>query len=144
MNDAAAARYQRYWEALSPATVDGLRELAAPDMRFADPFNDVTGIDKVVQVLRAGFADTDGLSFVFRDRAASPAGVVYYRWQCRFTPKRLRGAPWVIEGMSEVRFDAAGRVVEHVDHWDAGGQFYARIPVLGWLIGLVRRRLAAG
>lgn len=140
--DAPAARYQRYWEELSPATVDSLRELAAPGMRFADPFNDVAGVDKVLQVLRAGFDDTDGLRFAFRDRAASEAGVVYYRWQCSFRPKRSRGAPWVIEGMSEVRFGADGRVVEHVDHWDSGSQFYRRIPVLGWLIDLVRRRLA--
>ena len=138
----AAADYQRYWEELSPDTIDRLRALAAPDMRFADPFNDVTGVDKVVRLLHAGFEDSEGLRFAFRDRAVSDSGAVYYRWQCRFRPKRFKGPPWVIEGMSEVRFDAAGRVAEHVDHWDSGSQFYRRIPVLGWLIGLVRRRLA--
>jgi limonene-1,2-epoxide hydrolase len=141
MNGDAATRYQRYWEELTPATVERLRDLATPDMRFADPFNDVVGVDKVIAVLRAGFADAEGLAFDFRDRAQSVGGTWYYRWQCRFRPRRFKGPPWVIEGMSEVRFDAAGRVVEHVDHWDAGGQFYARIPVLGWLIGLVRKRL---
>ena len=39
-------------------------------------------------------------------------------------------------------FDGDGRVLSHLDHWDAGGQFYARLPVLGTLIRLVKRRLA--
>jgi hypothetical protein len=33
-------------------------------------------------------------------------------------------------------------VAEHIDHWDSGEQFYRRLPVLGWLIGLVRKRLS--
>lgn len=140
MSATAAERYQRYFEALSPATVGELRQLAAPDMRFVDPFNDVTGVDKVIAVLSAGFEDAEGLRFDFVDRAAGRPGVWYYRWRCSFRPKRLTGE-WLIEGMSEVSFDAEGRVLEHLDHWDSGGQFYARIPVLGWLIGLVRRRL---
>jgi steroid Delta-isomerase len=43
--------------------------------------------------------------------------------------------------VSEVRVDAAGRVTEHVDHFDAGSQLYARLPVVGPLVRLVRRRL---
>ncbi len=141
MSEQAAARYQRYYEDLSPATVGDLREIAAPDIRFVDPFNDVTGVDKVVKVMAAGFEDADDLRFDFIDRAAGRPGVWYYRWRCSFRPKRLSGE-WVLEGMSEVSFDAEGRVVEHLDHWDSGRQFYARLPVLGWLVERIRRRLA--
>jgi len=51
------------------------------------------------------------------------------------------GPGFALEGMSEIRFAPDGRIAEHIDHWDSGAQFYARIPVLGWLIGLVRNRL---
>jgi steroid delta-isomerase len=47
----------------------------------------------------------------------------------------------MITGMSEIHFAPDGRISEHIDHWDSGGQFYERIPVLGWLIRLVRKRL---
>ncbi|MEQ9638811.1 MAG: nuclear transport factor 2 family protein [Alphaproteobacteria bacterium] len=136
----AAARYQRFFEGLNPTTVGDLRQLAAPDMRFVDPFNDVTGVGKVIKVLAAGFEDAEDLRFEFADRAAGRPGVWYYRWRCSFRPRSLSGE-WVLEGMSEVSFDAEGRVVEHLDHWDSGSQFYARIPVLRWFIGLIRRRL---
>jgi hypothetical protein len=74
------------------------------------------------------------------DRATS-GRTAYLRWTFAFRPKG-RAAVWTIEGMSEVAFDADGRALSHVDHWDAGGQFYARLPVLGTLIRLVKRRLA--
>jgi hypothetical protein len=142
--DEAAARYQRYYETLSLQSLGDLRRLAAPDMRFRDPFNDVAGVERVIAVLRSGFQDTKLMRFEFLDRAAGRDGVWYYRWRCLLRPRRLGGSePWVIEGMSEVAFDAAGRVVSHIDHWDAASQFYRRLPLVGWLVERVRRRLQA-
>ncbi len=131
--------YVRYWETLTRDGVGALRALAAPGMRFADPFNDIVGLERVVAMLERMFDSLDAPRFVVVDRAAS-GRVWYLRW--RFTA-RLKGrrAEWTVEGMSEVHFDAAGRVTAHLDHWDSGAQFYARLPVLGWLIRLVRRRL---
>ncbi len=136
------AAYEAYFADLTPASVADLRALAVGDMRFRDPFNDVQGIDKVIRLLRASFEDTIGMRFEFIDRAVS-GRVCYYRWRCLFTPKRLpKSGIWTFDGMSEVAFDDAGRVVSHIDHWDASTQFYARLPVIGALIRLVRRRLA--
>ena len=62
---------------------------------------------------------------------------VYLKWRFAW---RLKGRDWVVEGVSEIDFDQAGLVRSHVDHWDAAGQIYARIPGLGWLMRLVARR----
>ena len=43
--------------------------------------------------------------------------------------------------MSEIRFAPDGRVRAHIDHWDASREVYRKLPVLGWLIGLVAARL---
>ena len=43
--------------------------------------------------------------------------------------------------MSEIRSDREGRVIEHVDHWDASEQFYAWLPVIGGLIRLIRGKI---
>jgi hypothetical protein len=56
---------------------------------------------------------------------------------------RLRGAPAVIRGVSHLRFDGAGRVVDHRDYWDAAEELYARLPVLGTLMRWLRERLSA-
>lgn len=140
--DAAMAAYEAYFADLTPETVAELRDLAVADMRFRDPFNDVQGVEKVVRLLQMSFEDTEGMRFEFIDRAVSDH-VCYYRWRCLFTPKRMpKSGIWTLDGMSEVAFDGEGRVVSHIDHWDASTQFYARLPVVGGIIRLVRRRLA--
>ena len=136
----AAAAYARFYEDLTPDTIARLRAICTPDVRFRDPFNDVTGIDSYVAVLEKMFEDIAEPRFRVVDKALS-GRVCYLRWDFSFRLKR-GGAPWRFEGMSEVHFDEAGLVAAHLDHWDSGGQFYARLPVLGWLIRQVRRRLA--
>jgi steroid Delta-isomerase len=139
---AAGRAYRRYFEALSPQTLGGLRTLAAPDLHFRDPFNDVIGADKVIRSLELGYRHASDMRFEFLDEAWS-GRTCYYRWRFFFRPKRFSGGRlWTIDGMSEVRFDERGLAVEHLDHWDAASQFYARLPLLGRLLELVRRRLA--
>jgi hypothetical protein len=138
----AARAYRRYFETLSPGTLDQLRKLAAPDMHFRDPFNDVVGTEKVIRSLQLGYEHAEDLRFEFLDEAWSEP-VCYYRWRFFFRPKRLSGGRvWTIEGVSEVRFDQDGLVIEHLDHWDAASQFYGKLPLLGRMIDLVRRRVA--
>lgn len=131
-------RYARFWEELRADTLPKLAEHLAPGVRFKDPFNDVRGIDATMAVMRA-MLDHGTPRFAIADRAVGVAGTGYLRWRCVIAP--ARGAPIVLEGISEIRFDAQGLVVEHVDHWDAAEQLYEHVPLLGALIRLVKRRL---
>ena len=73
-------------------------------------------------------------------RIASDGPVSFIRWDFTF---ELRGRPLRIEGVSEVEIDGEGKVARHIDHWDAAGQVYERIPLLGGLLRQVRKRIAA-
>jgi steroid delta-isomerase len=127
------------WEGLTPDNVASLRGLCAPDIRFVDPFNDLVGVERLEALLLHMFQTLENPRFKVEDRAMGrEAG--YLRW--RFTAV-LRGRPIALEGMSEVHFDASGKVTLHRDHWDASTQVYGRIPVLGAAIRLVRRLLSA-
>ena len=64
----------------------------------------------------------------------------FMRWCLEFGSGRR---DWRLDGMSEVRFDNSGRVIEHFDHWDAAGQLYERLPIIGTVLRTIRRRLAA-
>lgn len=142
MNPERIDAYIRYFESLSPETVADLTALAAPDIRFRDPFNDVRGVGKMIAIMGDMFETADDPRFVVTDHAVSGERL-YLRWEFRFRPRALRSREdWLIEGMSEIGFDEEGRVCLHLDHWDAGAQFYARLPLLGTLIRFVRRRLA--
>lgn len=131
-------RWAGFWEGLTPDGVDRVRGLCAPDIRFVDPFNDLVGVERLETLLVHMFQTLDSPRFVVHDLAMGrQAG--YLRWSFLAT---LKGRPIELQGMSEVRFDVAGKVTLHQDHWDAGAQVYGRIPVLGAAIRLVRKRLS--
>lgn len=142
MNDEALARYATYFEGLTPQSLDRIPTLFSENARFKDPFNDVTGQAAIRDLFSRMFETCRDVRFVIHDRTRSETAG-YLLWEMRFRPRAggKRAAVWHIEGMSRVRFDADGRVVEHIDYWDSGSQFYARLPILGTLVRWVRRRV---
>jgi len=41
-----------------------------------------------------------------------------------------------------VRFGADGRVTYHRDYWDAAGELYAKLPLVGPLMRFLARKMA--
>ena len=144
MSDVAASAraYARFWEELTPATAARFLEVAHPEVRFRDPFNDIQGADRVVALLEHMFEQLGDVAFSVEDEALC-GRKAFLRWSFHCRLKHWpRTRPFVIEGVSEVVFDEAGLALLHVDHWDAAGQVYERVPLLGGALRLVRRRLA--
>ena len=139
--DKALDRYVDLLSGLSPDRLSELRDFLNAAARFRDPFNDVTGRDAFVRVFEKMFEDVEDVRFEVIDRAISDR-TCYLRWDMSCRPKGGR-RHFEFEGMSEIRFDPEGKVEAHLDHWDAGSQFYAKLPVLGFLVERVRRRLTA-
>ena len=135
----AADAYVAFWQALSADTLDGMDAVMAPDFRFVDPFNDVQGLEAVRRQFSHTYRRLHAVHITVHDRAVS-GPTLYLRWTFAFQ-MRAGGRTWSLEGMSEVRFGADGRALSHIDHWDAAGQVYEHLPVLGTLIRLIRRRL---
>ena len=134
----AVDAYVAFYETLTPQTLDRLEDLCAPEVRFRDPFNDAIGVPAVRAIFEKMFDDVAEPRFEVTDRAIS-GRTCYLRWVFTFATNRRQR----IDGVSEVHFDETGRVVAHIDHWDAGAQIYERVPGLGLLIRIVKRRLSA-
>ena len=133
--------YVALFESLTPERLDEFRSFCAEDVRFVDPFNEVIGIDRLIGVFRHMYTMVDDPRFDVIDRAMGQrAG--YVRW--RFSSRSKHGSrELILEGMSEIKFAADGRVCAHIDHWDPAGQLYARLPVIGWRMRRLARRLSA-
>lgn len=132
-------RYRQFLESLTPEALGRLGDYVSSDVRFKDPFNDVRGADAMVRVFRHMFETVKDIRFHVT-HATSAGNVCLMAW--RFEG-RIGGKPWAFDGTSVVTFAADGRVSEHIDHWDAARDFYERLPVIGWLLARIRRRLAA-
>ena len=66
----------------------------------------------------------------------------YIRWTMVMSAKPLAGGKPVHSiGISQIRFDAEGKVAIHQDFWDSGENFFGKLPVSGGIIGVIRKRL---
>jgi steroid delta-isomerase len=137
------ARYCEFFAGLSPEDLARLADYFAADAHFKDPFNDVRGLAAVRAVFTHMFAVTEDPQFVILEQALS-GSTGFVRWRFRFAPRGRPQAVREIEGVSRILFGADGRVVEHVDYWDPVEGLYDGVPLLGWVLRTVRRRLGAG
>jgi len=133
VDQGALQRYIDYWHWLTPESVRALGRVAVPGFSFRDPFNQLVGLGAVEAMLHDMFARLTDPKFEVVDAAIS-GDTAYLKWI--FTAKG-----WRLEGMSEVQFNADGLALRHVDHWDAAAQVYERLPVIGWVLRFLRRRL---
>ena len=137
MTVSSHARYRSYLETLTPGALAQLGEYVRDDVRFRDPFNDVSGVDAMRDVFIHMFENLGPVRFTVSE-LVSDGDLCMLVW--RFDA-RLSGKPWSFEGTSVVRFAADGRVASHIDHWDSAGAFYERLPVIGWLLARIRRSI---
>lgn len=133
----ALTGYAAFFERLTPETVNRLSEYVTADVRFINPFCDLTGLNKMEHLVHNLYTDVEDPQIAIVDRAVG-ARSCYLRWQ--FTAHfKGRKKIFAIDGVSEIQFDGEGRVTLHHDHWDSASQLYEHFPVLRTVLGAIRR-----
>jgi ketosteroid isomerase-like protein len=136
-----ALRVQRYFETLSRERVAALGEVYSDEARFKDPFNEVQGVAAIRTIFEHMYRDL--LDPRFEVSAVVGAGdQAFMTWNFRFRHPRLKGEQ-LIRGATHLHFAPDGRVRLHRDYWDAAEELYEKLPVVGTLVRLLRRRAAA-
>lgn len=134
-------RYLGFLAGLTPESLDGIDALVCDNIHFRDPFSDVHGRDAMKAIFATMYRDCTDVAFVI-DGVLRQGDMAMVKWTFRFRPKRFGGAqPWTAIGVTELHLAPDGRIAAHLDYWDAGAQFYARLPLVGPLVRFVRRRL---
>ena len=131
-----------WYQNLRPETLAEAARYYAADARFKDPFNEVRGIAAIERIFRHMFVQVDDPRFVVTARFTGEDGAMLL-WEFHFRTRGLGAQALCVKGASHLRFDAAGRVTEHRDYWDAAGELYARLPLIGAPMRLLLRLGAA-
>ena len=131
-----------FYENLRPSDAERFTEFYTEEAYFKDPFNEVRGIEPIQRIFRHMFKQVDAPRFRISERIADPRGDVMLVWELWYY-SRLLGGEQVMRGVSHLRFAADGRICYHRDYWDASEELYAKVPLLGSLMRLLRRGLAA-
>ena len=129
----------RWFESLTPESVTRTGDVYVADAYFKDPFNEVHGVAAIQRIYAHMFEQVTEPRFRVTARWQGEAGVML-AWDFVFR----RGArEQVIRGVSHLLLAPDGRITSHRDYWDAASELYETVPVLGALMRLIRRRLAA-
>ena len=130
--------YANLFENLSPDLIERLGEWASEDIRFKDPFNDITGISALQKLLHKTLDDVANPNFTVT-HIIEADGINIIRWHFKGHLDKL--GLWEVTGLSEVVLNEEGRISSHIDYWDASEYFYMKIPIIGWLLRKIRQRL---
>lgn len=142
-SDSPTERVLAFFAALTPQSLaTDLPTIFAPQARFKDPFNDVTGHAAIRHVFDDMFERCAHPRFVIVDRIDGGAQA-FATWRFEFGGPSPDTPRWQIHGSTHWQFADDGRVLLHRDYWDTGEELYAKLPVMGGLVRLIRRRLAA-
>ncbi|VXC49076.1 Transcriptional regulator [Pseudomonas sp. 8Z] len=126
---------------LNKDNLDLLGELYSDDVQFRDPLHEVHGLSAVRRYFAELYANVEALQFEFHGFDQVAEGEGYLRWSMRYRHPRLRGGTEIaVEGCSHLRW--RDKVYQHRDYFDAGALLYEHLPLLGGVIGWLKRRLA--
>lgn len=131
-----------FYENLSQADAERFAEFYTDEAYFKDPFNEVQGVEAIQRIFRHMFRQVEAPRFRIKERIVDPRGDAMLVWELWYR-SRLLGGEQLMRGVSHLRFAADGRVAYHRDYWDVSEELYAKVPVLGGLMRLLRRSLAA-
>jgi len=129
----------RWFETLTPESARRAAEFYAPDADFEDPFNEVRGAEPIARIYAHMFEQAEAPRFAVTGRFRGETGAMLL-WDFTFGPSAARRR---VRGASHLVFAADGRIARHRDYWDAAGELYEKVPLLGGLMRLVKRRLRA-
>ena len=142
MSAEALAGLKAYWETITRERVATLGTVYAPQAYFRDPFNEVRGIEELERIFGHMVETLEEPRFAITETILEGDRAVLI-WDFDFRVKAWK--PDVVQrihGLSVVRFGADGRVTWHRDYWDAAGELYAKLPVVGPLMRFLARRMA--
>ncbi|SNS19370.1 SnoaL-like domain-containing protein [Noviherbaspirillum humi] len=137
-HEADLKRVVRFFETITPQSVDLLGDIYTPDAYFKDPFNDVRGLDEIRRIFSHMFVQVQAPRFVVRS-AIAQGDEAFLTWDFLFRMKRFSSAEQCIRGATHLRFAADGRLAFHRDYWDAAEELYEKLPLLGGLMRLLKR-----
>jgi len=137
----ALERFCAFFENLSEGQVKTqCRQVYAPDAILHDTLKTIQGIDAIESYFIKTAQRAAGVKVKVEDTSCS--GENYYlRWWMTIHwsayGKKRTSSP----GMSLLRFNARGEVILHHDFWDSTNGFFIHLPVIGWMLRQIIRRV---
>ena len=138
MSNERFSEIANWFQTLTPEALNSVGDIYASDAIFIDPFNQLKGIKAVRAVYQHMFDTLSNPRFVITNSVCQHhAG--FMTWDFKFS---LRAQEMSIAGCTQFELNDAGLITLHQDYWDPAQQIYEKIPVLGSVLRMLRRKLS--
>lgn len=136
----ALARFLSAYQQLDNQHLHLLTEIYSEEVIFIDPLHRINGIAALKRYFTAMYQHLQAIEFDYQD-VDEQSEQAFVQWQMRFRHPRLAAGAWVtVEGITVLRFNDAGKACYHRDYFDLGAMLYEQLPLLGRLVGFIKRR----
>jgi hypothetical protein len=130
----------QFFENLTQATsIDSFSTVYDDEVKFKDPFNEVVGIQAVHEVFGHMYRNLDNPRFVIKEYV-DKENIAYVKWEFLFTFKNENNQN-AFEGVSRLEMNASGKVIRHIDYWDAAEHMYEKMPLIGTVLRYIKRKI---
>ena len=118
-----------------------IKEVYADSFYFNDTFKTFRTIDELIPYMEETAENVQTTTVEILDVSKSDTDY-YLRWKMvmEFTAKG-RDIRSVSIGMTQLRFNEAGKIILHQDYWDGAEGFYQHLPYIGYFVRKVRDSL---
>lgn len=108
---------------------------------FQDPFQKVQGLDAIHNIFVDMYKTLHQPKFKILETVCDEKST-YIQWTFEYAMSPIKPLE-SFTGVSRVTFDEHGKVLSHIDYWDAAENIYEKIPLLGSLIRIIKRKIHA-
>jgi hypothetical protein len=132
--------YEDFSAEKSADKLELLDSLYTSDVEFRDPVHTLHGCLALRHYLRKMASNLKSYHISYLDEVSSNNSACL-SWEMAFSHPMLNGGRLVtLRGMSQLKF--TDKVFYHEDCYDLGALVYEQVPMLGWVIRLLKKNMA--
>ncbi|CUB06197.1 nuclear transport factor 2 family protein [Marinomonas fungiae] len=132
-------RFKAFYKDVKHPRLDAIGDVYSCQVKFRDPVHQIQGLAELHAYLSDMCESVESGRFEFLDQLVG-TDTAYIKWNMYFRHPKLGNETHVVRGMSQIQFD--DRIYYHEDVYDMGQMIYEHVPVLGWAVKKLRKRLA--
>ncbi|MBM6550993.1 nuclear transport factor 2 family protein [Marinomonas ostreistagni] len=139
-SQALIERFKAFYKDVKHPKLDVIGDMYSSDIKFRDPVHQIEGMDELHAYLSNMCDNVESGRFEFLDQLIGP-DTAYIKWNMYFRHPKLGKETHVVRGVSQIQFNE--RIYYHEDIYDMGQMIYEHVPVVGWAVTKLRKRLSA-
>ena len=131
-----------FFQNLSLEKMDLVDDFYASDIIFQDPIHKLSSLDALKSYYKNLYSNVSSIRFEYGNSFESGSHVTLEWKMFLKTPAFNSGNEIIVDGVSLIEFNSAGKAFKHRDYFDMGEFVYERITILGSIIRYIKNRMA--